>query len=520
MDGRDERSLSDHARHACLAVPIGPAAPAIDLARRAGEAAEAVYAFEEAEAHYRRALEVVGALDPVDEGLARELAVRLAAARHHGGNPAGFVELLAAAEDARVAGDDTALVGAATSLPQFGVPLNPTGPDTGSPTSSRPPSPSSTPAPARPGRSSSSSGCRRRGPSGRRRPPPPRRRGDEVGGDGPRARRPRCARGRPPPRDPLPLLPEPDRRARAHRRRAGASRPHDRPAHGPVARGPCPTPVEAEPWRPRRLAGRVRTAGRAARSPAGAVAAAVRRRGPVPPGVLRRRPGDRGGEGPGARARSPSPSAIPRAPGSVPPSHRCIAPGRRTPGCSRPSSGPRPSVPARRRSTACSRLRRREPVTSTVPGDPRLPPPGWSPGAGGVRLVRQPGRARGGGRAGRRHRGRRPRAARAGTVPRMPDPGWVASPAAPSTSRWPKPRWPSVRSMPPRSTPPTPSTGLGPSRHRCTSPAPSSSSPRPADVVARARGPPPRSSTRHSTLAGRHDIRVAAVDIDRYALRP
>jgi DNA-binding CsgD family transcriptional regulator len=129
LDDRDDVDLSTHARHACLAVPLASARPAVQLARRAAEAADRVYAYGEAAAHYGRAVDVARTLDPPDPVAVLELTVGLAAARHHGGDPEGLADLVFAAEQARLAGDRSALVRAAMSLPQFGAPLNPIGAD-------------------------------------------------------------------------------------------------------------------------------------------------------------------------------------------------------------------------------------------------------------------------------------------------------------------------------------------------------------------------------------------------------
>ena len=53
----DDRVLSERARHACLAVPLGDVRTTATLARDAAEVAERAYAYDEAATHYRRGLE-------------------------------------------------------------------------------------------------------------------------------------------------------------------------------------------------------------------------------------------------------------------------------------------------------------------------------------------------------------------------------------------------------------------------------------------------------------------------------
>jgi hypothetical protein len=113
--------LSERARHACLAVPVGDAASAVGLACEAGHEAEHAYAYDEAAGHYRRALEASRCLDPPDPSVTLDLLVRLAAALHRGGDPAGLPMLLDAARRARDEGDGAALVRAAISMSHLGA---------------------------------------------------------------------------------------------------------------------------------------------------------------------------------------------------------------------------------------------------------------------------------------------------------------------------------------------------------------------------------------------------------------
>ena len=129
LAARGHERLSERARHACLAVPVGDARSAIELACQAGEAAERSCAFHEAAGHYRRAQDVVGALEPFDARTSLDLRIRLAAVLHHAGDPEGLTMLLEAAESARTTGDHASLVRAALAIPHFGAIMNPTGDD-------------------------------------------------------------------------------------------------------------------------------------------------------------------------------------------------------------------------------------------------------------------------------------------------------------------------------------------------------------------------------------------------------
>ncbi|MGH9133211.1 MAG: ATP-binding protein, partial [Ilumatobacteraceae bacterium] len=117
----DERLLSERARHACLAAPVGDARTAVELALAAARHDEHTYAYDEAVAHYRRGLEAARLLDPPAPGVTLDLTIRIGAALHHGGDPQGLPLLLEAARRAQDAGDSAALVRAATAIPQFGA---------------------------------------------------------------------------------------------------------------------------------------------------------------------------------------------------------------------------------------------------------------------------------------------------------------------------------------------------------------------------------------------------------------
>jgi DNA-binding SARP family transcriptional activator len=117
----DDRLLPEHARHACLAVPVVDPREAIALALRAADADESAYAYDEAIAHLARALDVARLIEPPDAAVTLDLEVRHAAARHHRGDPDGLPSLLDAARRAGAVGDHGALVRAATAIPQFGA---------------------------------------------------------------------------------------------------------------------------------------------------------------------------------------------------------------------------------------------------------------------------------------------------------------------------------------------------------------------------------------------------------------
>ena len=78
----DESLLSEHARHACLAVPVGDARAAVDLARQAAHLAEHASAYDEAANHYRRGLDAARSLDPPDPSAMLDLDVPVSDARH------------------------------------------------------------------------------------------------------------------------------------------------------------------------------------------------------------------------------------------------------------------------------------------------------------------------------------------------------------------------------------------------------------------------------------------------------
>lgn len=117
----DVRLAAERARHACLALPLIDAREAVELAQRAARHDELSYAYDEAVAHYRRALGAARTLDPPEPAITLDLTIRIGAALHHGGDPAGLPMLLEAGQTALATGDTPSLVRAATAVPQFGA---------------------------------------------------------------------------------------------------------------------------------------------------------------------------------------------------------------------------------------------------------------------------------------------------------------------------------------------------------------------------------------------------------------
>ena len=101
----DPRMLSERARHACLAVPIGDARLAVDLSREAAHEAEHPTPTTKLPTHYRRGLDAARSLDPPDRRATLDLTVRLGAVLHRLGDPHGLPMLLHAAQRARDEGD-------------------------------------------------------------------------------------------------------------------------------------------------------------------------------------------------------------------------------------------------------------------------------------------------------------------------------------------------------------------------------------------------------------------------------
>src|SRR5579871_3894481 len=75
---------SQRARHACLADPLVAAADAVELAVEAGQRLEDAHAYDEAVAHYRRALDVSRMITPAATGTTLRLEVQGRAGRRRG----------------------------------------------------------------------------------------------------------------------------------------------------------------------------------------------------------------------------------------------------------------------------------------------------------------------------------------------------------------------------------------------------------------------------------------------------
>jgi class 3 adenylate cyclase len=123
MAGNGER-LSELAVHFGEAAAVGETQRALDYARQAGDHAVAKGAFEQAAAHYGRALEALELFTRPDPVLACDLRLAEAAARYQVGAGDYRTAVFAAADVAREIGDVERLVKAALLLIHFG-PANP-----------------------------------------------------------------------------------------------------------------------------------------------------------------------------------------------------------------------------------------------------------------------------------------------------------------------------------------------------------------------------------------------------------
>ena len=81
--------LSEIARHLYLAAPLGDADQALEYLVRAGDRAAALFAYEEAAVHYRRALELLPLVGDASDERRSELLLRLGDAQWRSGNGAG-----------------------------------------------------------------------------------------------------------------------------------------------------------------------------------------------------------------------------------------------------------------------------------------------------------------------------------------------------------------------------------------------------------------------------------------------
>jgi len=119
-----EPRLGELAYHFHLAAPAGDAAKAIDYCRRAGDQAQARFAYEDAVAHYQRALEMFDPLPHPDEPQRCALLLDLGDAQSFAGigEPAAPMEtFLKAADAARRANDADAFARAAVGYHEASV---------------------------------------------------------------------------------------------------------------------------------------------------------------------------------------------------------------------------------------------------------------------------------------------------------------------------------------------------------------------------------------------------------------
>lgn len=117
----DDRLLTELARHACLAAPLGKAAEAIAHACRAAEAAERALAPGTAADLYELAATTADALHPADPGRRLDLLIRLGESLHRRGDPRHRQLLRSAADEASRLDDATALGRVAAAMIQFGI---------------------------------------------------------------------------------------------------------------------------------------------------------------------------------------------------------------------------------------------------------------------------------------------------------------------------------------------------------------------------------------------------------------
>jgi len=114
--------LTELAHHFFESAPGGDVEKAIDYARRAGDRARSLVAWEEAAAHYERALQALELLPAFDERRQAELLLALGDALYGGGDREGYRATFARAADvARRSGDQDAFASAALG---FASPYN------------------------------------------------------------------------------------------------------------------------------------------------------------------------------------------------------------------------------------------------------------------------------------------------------------------------------------------------------------------------------------------------------------
>jgi hypothetical protein len=117
----DDRLLTELARHACLAAPLGKSAEAIDHANRAAEAAERALAPGTAADLYELAVCAADALQPPDADRRLDLLIRLGESLNRRGDPRHRTVLRTAADEASRLDDATALGRVAAAMIQYGI---------------------------------------------------------------------------------------------------------------------------------------------------------------------------------------------------------------------------------------------------------------------------------------------------------------------------------------------------------------------------------------------------------------
>lgn len=105
LEARGDAQVPELAHHACAAAAIAGVDRAVGYARRAGAAATADRAFEEAAAHYDRGCRALALARPVDVAARCDLATLRGEALDRAGDPRHRAVLLAAAADARALAD-------------------------------------------------------------------------------------------------------------------------------------------------------------------------------------------------------------------------------------------------------------------------------------------------------------------------------------------------------------------------------------------------------------------------------
>lgn len=123
--GDPEDRLADLARHFAECAALGEVDRAVDYGRRAAARATADLAFEEAAAHYERALGALDLADHPDDGVRSDLLLAQGEALMTGTDERYRPVLVSAADAARRAGDDHRLAAAAIRLSSGTIGIRP-----------------------------------------------------------------------------------------------------------------------------------------------------------------------------------------------------------------------------------------------------------------------------------------------------------------------------------------------------------------------------------------------------------